>query len=72
MGKKYARVQQVATVKFKDGSVRVGLVPVSVPTWWRWVASGKAPRPFKLSPGVTVWDVSEIESWLAARKEAAA
>jgi prophage regulatory protein len=46
------------------GYVRIdtvlSVIPVSKSTWWAWVASGKAPQPLKLSPGVTVWRAEDI------------
>ncbi len=41
------------------------LVHVSASTWWRWVRSGKAPAPIRLSDGVTVWRVGALRRWLA-------
>ncbi len=31
-------------------------------TVWAWCASGRLPRPIKLSPRVTVWRLSEIQA----------
>jgi predicted DNA-binding transcriptional regulator AlpA len=28
------------------------------------------PKPFKLSPGITVWDEGDVFGWLAAKKNA--
>lgn len=33
----------------------------SVPTWWVWVRSGKAPAGTALSESMTVWRSDEIE-----------
>lgn len=44
---------------------RKGLVPVSAATIWRWVKAGRFPAPFKLGPNVTVWDLDEVEQFLA-------
>ena len=40
------------------------LVPVSPATWWEWVRSGKAPKPYKLGPKITAWKASEIYQFL--------
>ena len=40
------------------------LIPVCKATWWKWVASGKAPQPIKLSPRVTVWREAEIKKFI--------
>jgi predicted DNA-binding transcriptional regulator AlpA len=29
-------------------------------TLWRWIVAGKFPKPYKLAPGTTVWDVEEL------------
>lgn len=40
------------------------LLPISRSTWWRMVNAGDAPRPIKLSIGVTVWRTTDIHQWL--------
>lgn len=37
-------------------------IPVSRSTWWAGVASGRYPKPIKLSEGVTVWRVADIDA----------
>lgn len=54
------RISEVASTRTKKGRV-----PVSPATWWRWVAEGKAPKSFKLGPNTTVWDLDEVDEWLA-------
>ncbi|MBR0671726.1 helix-turn-helix transcriptional regulator [Neoroseomonas soli] len=45
------------------------LTGASRSTIWRWVAADPTfPRPFRLSPAVTVWDEAEVLAWLAAKK----
>lgn len=39
---------------------RPGILSISKATLWAWVKAGKAPRPIKLSPGVTVWRRADI------------
>lgn len=39
---------------------RVGILPVCSATLWAWVKAGKAPKPIKLSAGVTVWRRADI------------
>ncbi|MGN6227122.1 MAG: helix-turn-helix transcriptional regulator [Dyella sp.] len=51
----FLRLRQVA------GSV----APVSGATIWRWVASGRFPKPVKLSGRVTAWRCEDIHAWLA-------
>lgn len=62
MAQRVGRISEVATTKSKKG-----LVPVSPATWWRWVAQGHAPQPFKLGPNTTVWDLDQVEQFLAKR-----
>ncbi len=59
MAQRVGRISEVTTTKEKKG-----LVPVSPATWWRWVADGSAPKPFKLGPNTTVWDLDEVEQWV--------
>lgn len=40
----------------------LSIFPVSRSTWWAGCASGRFPRPVKLSPRTTAWDVSEIRA----------
>lgn len=42
-----------------------GSVGVSKTTWYKWVQEGKAPKGIRLSPGITVWRKSDIESFIA-------
>ncbi len=44
-----------------------GIVPVSAATWWRWVEAGLAPKPFKLGPGVTLWDLDKVDAFVTER-----
>lgn len=75
MTPRYLRVNEIATTQGTTGkrgrrSTRFGLLPISVSTWWAWVAAGKAPAPIKLSPGVTVWDRDEVLAFIQAGKQA--
>lgn len=60
MAQRVGRISTVATTE-----KRKGLVPVSPATIWRWVADGKFPKPFKLGPNTTVWDLDQVEAFLA-------
>ena len=60
------RMAKLATTKNNQG-----LLPVSPATIWRFVKDGTFPRPFKLGENCTVWDASEVDAWLASRKETA-
>jgi prophage regulatory protein len=41
---------------------------VARPTIWRWARNDKDfPKPVKLSPGCSRWNLAELESWEARR-----
>ena len=65
MQQRVYRLVVLATTKNNQG-----LLPVSPATIWRFVKDGTFPRPFKLGENCTVWDASEVDAWLASRKEA--
>ena len=45
---------------------------VARPTIWRWSRSDKGfPKPVKLSPGCSRWNLAELENW-EARKSGSA
>lgn len=52
-------------------AVLAPMLGISVVTLWRWAASGKIPKPIKLSERVTVWQVEAIRQWMAAKGEQA-
>ena len=66
MSQRVIRVAELATTKSK-----IGLLPVSPATVWRWVREGKFPKPFKLGDSVTVWDATAVEDFIAKRSEGA-
>ena len=45
------------------------LVPLSDTTIYEMERRGEFPRRFALTRRCVVWDLHEVESWLAARKE---
>lgn len=38
------------------------IIPVGKSTWWNGVRSGRFPKPVKLGPRITAWDVSSIRA----------
>jgi predicted DNA-binding transcriptional regulator AlpA len=42
-------------------------LPFSSTTLWRKVKQGTFPSPVKLSPGITVWRLSDVNEWLASK-----
>lgn len=61
--KRVIRISQLAS-----SDKRQGMLPMSKSTIWRKVLSGEFPKPFKLSERVTVWDMDEVERWLANQR----
>lgn len=67
MSQKVIRLAELATTKGKPGKL-----PVSPATIWRWVREGKFPAPFKLSDRVTVWNLDQVEAFVAKQASGAA
>jgi prophage regulatory protein len=42
-------------------------MPISRSTLWRWVSEGKFPKPIKLSEGVTVWRLEDVDAWISSK-----
>ena len=42
-------------------------MPISRSTLWRWVNEGKFPKPIKLSEGVTVWRLEDVDAWISSK-----
>ena len=61
-----------ATGYIRQAQLIPGIIPVSSATWWRWVKSGKAPRPAKLSERVTAWRAEDIRTFLDSMAPTAA
>ena len=40
------------------------IIPVSRSTWWNWVRSGKAPKPVKLGPRISVWRADDLNTFI--------
>ena len=62
MSQQVIRIADLATTKGKPGKL-----PVSPATVWRWVREGSFPKPFKLSASVTVWDLAQVDAFIAKR-----
>ncbi len=54
--RRFVRANQIA----RSSRTQSPLIDISIATWWRWVAAGRAPIPKRLSPGTTVWDLREV------------
>ena len=62
MPQRVIRLAQLASTKD-----RLGLLPVSPATIWRWVREGKFPKPFKLGAGTTVFCADAVEAFIAGK-----
>jgi predicted DNA-binding transcriptional regulator AlpA len=62
MSARVIRISDLASTPAKQGKL-----PVSPATIWRWVREGKFPKPFKLSESITVWDLAQVEAFIAQR-----
>ena len=71
MAQRVIRIADLTTTRDRKGNVKQGRLPISPATWWRWVKEGKAPAPFKLGPNTTVWDLDQVETFLAKQAEVA-
>jgi len=43
---------------------------VSESTIWRWTTEGKFPKPIRLGTKTTVWDLDEVENFIAKQRAA--
>lgn len=42
------------------------VIPVSKSTWWEGCRNGRYPKPVKLGPRTTAWNVADIRALIAA------
>jgi prophage regulatory protein len=63
MSKRVIRISELASSKNKSGKL-----PVSQATIWRWVKEGRFPKPFKLSERITVWNIEDIDVFMAEKR----
>lgn len=63
MSKRVIRISEIASTKNKSGKL-----PVSQATIWRWVKEGRFPKPFKLGERITVWNIEDIEFFIAKKQ----
>lgn len=47
-----------------------GLVPLCKSAIYEKAARGEFPRPIKLGPRKSMWDLRDVEAWLESLKEA--
>jgi predicted DNA-binding transcriptional regulator AlpA len=66
MSRKVIRIRELAnTPATPTTPAHQGLLKVSPATIWRWVREGRFPKPFKLGKAVTVWDLAEVDAFVA-------
>lgn len=58
----YLREADLASRPGKRNPLQV--LPISRATLWRWVKSGRFPKPIHLSPGVSAWPTETVLNWL--------
>ena len=67
MSQRVIRISDLASTPDKPGKL-----PVSPATIWRWVRTGRFPKPYKLSPAVTVFDLDQVDAFLTRQAAASA
>lgn len=45
------------------------VIPVSKSTWWAGIKTGRFPKPYRLSPGITVWRREDVMNILHSAKQ---
>lgn len=60
------RVIKMSELASRPGSP--GLIAASPASIWRWIRVGKFPAPFRIGERTTVWDLAEIEGFLAKQR----
>ena len=61
--RRFVRANQIA----RSSRTQTPLIDISLATWWRWVKSGEAPQPIRLSKGTTVWRLQEVIAFAEGR-----
>jgi predicted DNA-binding transcriptional regulator AlpA len=69
------RIKDVSPVLPKEGFVRLPVVlavlGIGKTSFWRGIHKGHYPKPAKLGPRTSVWDVKDIRDVIANAKERA-
>lgn len=64
----YVRLSQIVGNPKADPPIPP-IIPVCKSTWWAGVRSGIYPRPIKLSPRVTVWNIEDIREIISRQRD---
>jgi predicted DNA-binding transcriptional regulator AlpA len=59
-----------ATGYVRESQLIPEIVPISSATLWRWCKAGRFPKPQKLGPRVTAWNVSDVRAWMTSKEAA--
>ncbi len=59
-GDGFCRLTQIIGNPKSDPPI-LPIIPVKKSCWWAGVKSGRFPKPIKLTPGVTVWRIEDIQ-----------
>lgn len=72
MNERKVSVQEMQTTNktFIKRNKLLSIVPLSDRTIFNMEKSGKFPRRFALSPRAVVWDLREVEEWMAKQRDA--
>lgn len=63
-------LNQQQFIRMKDLANRSdnrGLIGVSAQTIWKWVKNNQFPQPIKLGTNITVWRLSDINTWMKGK-----
>ncbi len=60
------RIIKMSELASRPGSP--GLISASPASIWRWIKAGKFPSPFRIGVRTTVWDLAEVEKFLAEQR----
>ena len=58
----YQHLPETGFVRLKQILAPTGPIPVSRSTWWAGIKTGRFPKPVKLGPRITAWNVSEVRA----------
>lgn len=60
----FYRIPGITGAPDGNGVRQEPLIPISPATIWRWVRTGRFPKPVKLGPGVTAWRGADLIAFI--------
>jgi predicted DNA-binding transcriptional regulator AlpA len=60
------RVIRLSELASRPG--KPGLISASPSSIWRWIRAGKFPAPFRIGERTMVWDIGEVEKFIAIER----